>query len=142
MATIKRFEDLEVWKLARQQAIEIWELANNGTFAKDFELRGQINKSAGSVMDNIAEGFERFSTKEFIQFLVIGKGSNGEVRSQLIRAFDRKHISQHELQNNLDKSELIGRKILAFISYLQTSDYKTKPKPPTSNLQPPTTHEN
>lgn len=138
MATIKRFEDIEVWKLARQQAVEIWEMTHSGTFAKNFELIDQINRAAGSVMDNIAEGFERFSTKEFIQFLIISKGSNGEVRSQLIRAFDRKHISQDELQSRVERSELIGRKILAFISYLQTSDYRSKPKPPTSNFQQPT----
>ncbi len=80
MATISRFEDLEIWQLARQQANEIWLVYNEGPFAKDFELKNQINAASGSVMDNIAEGFERSGNKEFVHFLLIAKGSNGEVR--------------------------------------------------------------
>ena len=83
MATITKFEDLEIWKLAREQANQIYKLTQDGGFSKDFELKNQINKSSGSVMDNIAEGFERFTNKEFAKFLIISKGSNGEVRSQL-----------------------------------------------------------
>jgi four helix bundle protein len=68
MATITKFEDLEIWRLAREQVKEIYKLTQNGGFAKDFDLKNQINASAGSTMDNIAEGFERFSNKEFSQF--------------------------------------------------------------------------
>src|ERR1043165_7006866 len=89
MATITRFEELEIWKLAREQSKEIYLLTRVTNFSKDFELKNQINASAGSAMDNIAEGFDRFTNKEFSQFLVISKGSNSEVRSQLYRAFDR-----------------------------------------------------
>jgi four helix bundle protein len=128
MATIKKFEDLEIWKLARGQADEIYKLTHAGSFVKDFELRNQISASSGSVMDNIAEGFERFTNKEFAQFLVISKGSNGEVRSQLYRAFDRKHISEDILRNRLEFSITLGNKIKAFLDYLQSSNYKTKPK--------------
>jgi four helix bundle protein len=128
MATITKFEDLEVWKLAREQVNEIYKLTNAGSFAKDFELRNQISASSGSVMDNIAEGFERFTNKEFAQFLVISKGSNGEVRSQLYRAFDRKHISEDILRTRLEFSVTLGNKIKAFLDYLQSSNYKTKPK--------------
>src|SRR6476660_2583916 len=93
MATISRFEDLEIWQLARTQANELWQIYTVGVFAKDFELRNQINGSSGSVMDNIAEGFERSGNKEFSNFLLISKGSNGEVRSQLYRAYDRKYLT-------------------------------------------------
>lgn len=127
MATVTKFEDLDTWKLAREQAKAIHMLSQAGSFAKDFELKKQINASAGSVMDNIAEGFERFTNKEFSQFLVISKGSNGELRSQLYRAFDKKYISEEVLIIRLDFSIMIGNKIKAFIDYLKSSKYKTKP---------------
>jgi four helix bundle protein len=98
MATISGFEDMEIWQLARKQANELYEIYTQGSFAKDYELRNQINASGGSVMDNIAEGFERSGNREFLNFLVIAKGSNGEVRSQLYRAFDRKYITRKFLK--------------------------------------------
>jgi four helix bundle protein len=126
MATIKRFEDLEVWQMAREQAKEVYKLTLEDGFNRDFSIRNQINSSPGSVMDNIAEGFERYSNKEFSQFLVIAKGSNAEVRSQLYRANDRKHISNELLEKRLDFSTLIGKKIKALMDYLQTTNFKTK----------------
>src|ERR1700752_2972886 len=116
MATIRRFEDLEIWQLAREQAIEIYKLTREGSF--HFGLKNQINNSAGSVMDNIAEGFERFSNKEFSYFLVISKGSNGEVRSQLYKAFDKGHIASDVLSLRLGFSEQLSKKIKSFIDYL------------------------
>src|SRR5687768_6908012 len=94
MATIRSFEDLEVWKKAREFSGKIYDLTCQGSFAKDYSLKDQINKSSGSVMDNIAEGFERGGNKELITFLSYSKGSVGEARSQLYRAFDRKHIGE------------------------------------------------
>jgi len=128
MSTISRFEDLEIWKLAREQAKEIYQLTKENGFAKDFDLKDQINASAGSSMDNIAEGFERFTNKEFAQFLIISKGSNGEVRSQLYRSFDRNHISKETLKKRLEFSVMLGNKIKSFLDYLQSSKYKSKPR--------------
>lgn len=128
MATVTRFEDLEVSKFAREQAKEIYALTQKGGFAKDFELKNQINAAAGSVMDNIAEGFERFTNKEFAQFLVISKGSNGEVRSQLQRAFDRGHILEDILKTRLEFSIMLGNKLKSFLDYLSSSKYKNKPQ--------------
>ena len=146
MATISKFEDLEIWKMGWEQAKEIFRLTQEVKFTKDFALKNQINASAGSVMDNIAEGFERFSNKEFIQFMVIAKGSNGEVRSQLYRALDRNYITEEILNSRLEYSNHLGNKIKSFISYLQSSDYKTKPVQTKSgssevkNIQPPTSN--
>jgi len=83
MATIKRFEDLQIWEISRRLCKDVFALTNKGLFLKDFKFRDQIRSSAGSVMDNIAEGFERSSRPEFVNFLSIAKGSAGETRSQL-----------------------------------------------------------
>jgi four helix bundle protein len=124
MATIKSFEDLEVWQLSRELAGEIYELSFTGAFGKDYDLKRQINNSGGSIMENIAEGFERGGNREFIQFLGIAKGSCGETRSQLYRAFDRKHITNDQFQRLADKSIMISKKINSLIRYLNTSDMK------------------
>ena len=83
MATFHRVEDLEIWKIARKLSIKIFHLTETGPAARDFKFNEQIRASAGSVMDNVAEGFERSSQFEFVTFLSISKGSAGEVRSQL-----------------------------------------------------------
>jgi len=124
MATISRFEDLEIWQLSRIQAKEIFELSRSGSFAKDFELINQVNAAAGSVMDNIAEGFERSGNKEFIHFLLIAKASNGEVRSQLYRAADRHYFANEEFDERILYCEMISKKITAFINYLKSSGKK------------------
>ena len=124
MATISCFENIEIWQLDRQQASELFQIYTTGNFAKDFELRNQINSSSGSVMDNIAEGFERSGNKEFFNFLVIAKGSNGEVRSQLHRAFDRKHITTETFEEKLERNKTLSSKITNFLKYLKTSDRK------------------
>jgi len=133
MPTIERFEDLEVWKNARALCNEIYPLTNSGSFERDFKLRDQINGSSGSVMDNISEGFERDGRLEFRQFLSIAKGSCGEVRSQLYRALDRKHINEAQFQDLKKKAEDISRQLNSFIKYLNASEVKgTKFKQSTS----------
>lgn len=124
MATIKRFEDIEAWQLARKLSNEIWDISNESPFFEDKGLFWQINKSTGSVMDNIAEGFGRGGNREFIQFLAYSRGSNDESRSQLHRAFDRKHIDNEIYSDLLTKVEQIGIKLNSFIKYLQSSNYK------------------
>lgn len=96
MATVKRFEELVIWQLARVQCQSVFELMEDGRFDFDVPLRDQINRSSGSVMDNISDGFDRFSREDFRKFLVIARGSAAEVRSQLYRATDRKYLSEGE----------------------------------------------
>lgn len=124
MATIERFEDLEVWKLAREFALDIYKITENEIFSKDYRFCSQIRSSAGSVMDNIAEGFERDGKKEFIQFLFIAKGSCGETRSQLYRALDVKHIEKETFDYLYEKTIKISKSLSKFIKYLKESDLK------------------
>jgi four helix bundle protein len=88
MATITKFEDLEVWQIARTLSRLIYSLSAKGNFSKDYALKNQIHSSSGSAMDNIAEGFGRAGKIEFIQFLGFSNGSACEVKSQLYRALD------------------------------------------------------
>lgn len=88
MATIRKFEDLDIWQLARQLSKEIKLLTDLDAFSKEFKLKDQMKRSSGSNMDNIAEGFDRNSRLEFINFLSIAKGSCGELKSQLYRCLD------------------------------------------------------
>ena len=124
MATVSNFEDLEIWQLARQQAIDIYQLYTAEPFSKDWELRNQINAASGSVMDNIAEGFERSGNKEFTNFLLIAKGSNGEVRSQLSRALDRNYLTPAKFDDLKLKCVMLSKKLTSFIKYLKESDQK------------------
>lgn len=124
MATITSFEDLDFWQKARSLSNEIYARTLEGSFSKDFSLRDQINRSSGSVMDNIAEGFERGGNKEFIQFLSYSKGSCGEVRSQLVRAKDRKHLSEEEFEQFSAKANEVGKQIGGFMNYLAKSEIK------------------
>ena len=124
MATITKFEDLDIWQFAKTQAEDFWQLAGSTPLAKDYSLRDQMNASSGSVMDCIAEGFDRSGNNEFKNFLVMAKGSNGEYRSQLYRCLDRKHISEVQFKALYEKNTKIGNKLMSFITYLQNSAYK------------------
>ena len=124
MATIKQFEDLEIWQNARTICIKVNALTKKESFRKDFSLVDQIRRSSGSSMDNIAEGFERDGNREFIQFLNISKGSIGETRSQLYRAYDNGYINEQELDENKSLCLSLSKQIRSFSDYLKQSEYK------------------
>jgi four helix bundle protein len=124
MATIKRFEDLEIWQNARKLSKEIILISKNTDLDRDFKLKAQIKDSSGSVMDNIAEGFERNGNAEFRQFLSIAKGSAGETRSQLYRVFDNEYINEVQLNQLIFEYEKLSIKIHNFITYLNKKDFK------------------
>ena len=122
--TIERFEDLEIWQLARELCKFVYEITEKELFSKDFTLINQMRSSSGSTMDNIAEGFEREGAKEFIQFLSISKGSCGECRSQSYRAFDYKYINQAILDKLIERTTTLSKKIASFMAYLKGSKIK------------------
>ena len=124
MATINRFEDLEIWHEARRLAKEIHLIAIETDLKSDFRFKEQIKSSSGSVMDNIAEGFERDGNLEFRQFLSIAKGSSGETRSQLYRIFDFGYINEPKFELLKKDYENLSGKIKNFITYLNKKDFK------------------
>lgn len=124
MATINRFEDLDIWKEARRLAKEIHIISMGTELKNDFRFKNQIKASSGSVMDNIAEGFERNGNLEFRQFLSIAKGSAGETRSQLYRVFDFGYIKEDKFEILKADFENLSGKINNFISYLNKKDFK------------------
>jgi four helix bundle protein len=119
MATITCFEEIESWKKARELCQKSGLLIDEGRYKNNCRLIGQLEGSTGSIMDNIAEGFERGSRLEFIQFLGYAKGSCGEVRSQLYRALDRNYITQIEFDDLKESVMHISRLIQKLIGYLQ-----------------------
>ncbi|TAL59711.1 MAG: four helix bundle protein [Bacteroidetes bacterium] len=124
MATIKRFEDLEVLRKARELDNIIYKLSKKERLSKDFDLKRQALRSSGSIMDNIAEGFERGGKGEFVQFLSISKGSAGELRSQIYRSSDREYLSAEEFANVNARCEEISKMLQGFMDYLQNSTIK------------------
>ncbi len=124
MSTIKRFEDLDVWKVSRELCNKLGQVIDNNALKKNFRLIGQIEGSSGSIMDNIAEGFERGTRAEFIVFLGYSKGSCGELRSQLYRALDRKYINKEQFEELYFLAVRISMMLQKFIGYLLRSKVK------------------
>jgi four helix bundle protein len=116
--TIKRFEDIECWKLARELTRMVYTLTENDRFSRDFGLRDQITRAAGSVMHNIAEGFDAGTNPGFIRFLRYAKRSATEAQSQLYVALDRAYISNDEFERTYEQARLTRSKIGAFVHYL------------------------
>jgi four helix bundle protein len=118
------FEDLPIWQKARELSGFVFEITSREPFCNDYRFRDQIRASSGSVMDNIAEGFERSGNKEFIQFLYIAKGSCGETRSQSYRALDFKYINQDISDELVRITKELSGEISNFIKYLKNSGMK------------------
>lgn len=123
MGTISNFEDLDIWQKARVlcQMIDRHCLKNPKFFQHD---KFQIDRASASIMDNIAEGFEREGNKEFSNFLSMSKGSAGEVRSQLIRAYDRAYLDEATFNHLKDETQAMSKMLSGFINYLKNSDFR------------------
>ena len=126
MSTIRRFEELEVWIKARELNRLFYKYVRDKRFKNDLDLEKQMKKSCGSIMNNPAEGFDRGSNKEFIQFLFIAKSSGSEFKSQLYRALDREFLNNIEMEELYDISDEITRMIQGLIDYLGKSGISGK----------------
>jgi four helix bundle protein len=150
MAKVNSFEELEVWQRAINLCELIYKQTNISALNKDFSLRDQIRRSAISISSNIAEGFERESTNQFLYFLIIAKGSCGELRTQLYLANKIGYL-ESEIHEDLKHQCLtISKQLGSFIKYLRsiklqkssklsepTQPYKLKkPSQPTKPLKP------
>ncbi|MFQ3675313.1 MAG: four helix bundle protein [Endomicrobiia bacterium] len=126
MATYKSFEDLPIWKNAKDLSVEIYKITSSSVFKNDYGLSDQIRRSSISISSNIAEGFERATKKEFIQFLFIAKGSVGELRSQVTIACELGYITLEKFQEINKKCLSLSKQISGFISYLRQNGLMKK----------------
>ena len=122
MATVHDFEELAIFQKARELSKKIYPVTQRGEFKYDIRFVHQIRATAGSIMDNIEEGFERGGNKEFLNFLYIAKGSCGEVRSQLIRANDLGYLTQEEYDELYAECRKLSAAIMNFIKEIKGSD--------------------
>jgi four helix bundle protein len=90
---IQRFEDLEAWQIARELTNQIYTITKKESICRDFGFVDQIRRAAISIMNNIAEGFERGTNKDFAKYIFIARGSAGEVRSMLYVALDQEYLT-------------------------------------------------
>jgi len=119
---IKRFEDIESWKKARELTNTVYEVTAVDSFRRDFGLKDQIRRASVSILSNIAEGYERGGDKEFLRFLSIAKGSCGEVRSQLYIALDQAYLTRESFEQLSRSAEEISRLISGLMRYLSSSE--------------------
>ena len=115
---VNRFEDLEIWKLAAEIAVDIYKITSEKKFIRDYGLRDQLRRAAISISSNIAEGFEINNNNDLIRFLKVAKGSAGELRSQLLICSRLDYITEKQTEEIKDKLLLLSAKIGKFISYL------------------------
>ena len=136
---IERFEDIEAWRIARELTSQIYTATDKGALARDFGLRDQMRRAAGSIMQNIAEGFDAGSNAEFIRFLNYAKRFCTEVQSELYVALDNRYLTQPQFNVLYEQIRLTRAKIGAFIQYLERYESDSRPpvrKPRTVNSEP------
>ena len=113
MAMASAFEELVVWKKARVLASEIYAVTGSGPFARDRDLQSQMRRAAVSIVSNVADGFERNTKADFARFLLIAKGSCGELRAQLYVALDQGYVGQAAFDQLFQCSIEVSRMLAA-----------------------------
>ncbi len=128
MSRFKQFEDIPVWKDGRVLVKEVYRSTRAAPFRQDAGLCDQIQRAAVSITSNIAEGHERGSTPDLIQFLFFAKGSAGEVRSQLYHAEDLGYMGADQAERLREQARGISRQISSWIQSMQTPGFSQGPK--------------
>jgi len=133
---VEGFEDLNVYKQARELTNKIYDNTKQGAFMKDYGLVDQFRRASVSIISNIAEGFERGTNTEFIQFLYIAKGSCAEIRAQINSAFEQKYIDEDTYKDIADRCRRISGMLSNLIAYLKGSRFKGSEfkRPPTKAM--------
>ena len=121
MPVVERFEDLQVWQLARTVTAKVYACSKAGPFSKDFGLRDQMQRAAVSILSNVAEGVERRSDNSFHQFLAIANGSTAELRAQLYVALDQGYMSRQTFDELRHDVVRIGKMLARLMAYLRNS---------------------
>ena len=121
MTTIRRFEDLEVWKKARELTKLVYQLTEAPQFNRDLRLRNQMRDAVVSILSNISEGFSRHTDKEFIQFLYVSRGAAAELQSQSYVALDQKYFTEVAFDRIYEETDHTSRMLTNLIKYLRTS---------------------
>jgi four helix bundle protein len=122
MAEVTRFEDLKCWMAARKLVKEVYVLSETGKLAKDFDAKSQFKRAALSAMNNIAEGFGKFSSKEFIRYLDIAQSSALEVKSMLYVLMDMNYLPENKINEVHTLVDDTHNLTLALIRYLRNKD--------------------
>lgn len=120
MSGVEKFEDLECWAEAKELVLFIYDLTRNSAFSHDFGLKDQIRRASVSSMTNIAEGFARYSNKDFIWFLNVAQSSCEEVKSLLYVAESQGYINQEEFGIGYSKASEVRYMCLGFMRYLNS----------------------
>ena len=124
MATVNKFEDLLVWQKARILSKTIYKVLSSTELSKDFRMRDQMRGSVGSIMDNIAEGFDRGSRLEFLNTLSIAKGETGELKSQLYRSLDVGYLRNEAFEKLYCDVDEVAKMLASFIEYLNKTEIR------------------
>jgi four helix bundle protein len=119
---IECFEDLFIWQKAVEFAKEIYFVTEKKGLKNDYGLKEQMRRSAVSISSNIAEGFERRSRKEYLNFLNIAKGSAGEIRSQLHVALELGYLEKTEMENLRQKAMFLSGSIANHVKSINQSE--------------------
>jgi four helix bundle protein len=124
MATFKSFTEIEAWEKARMLTNAVYEVSKESSFSKDFGLRDQMRRASVSIMANIAEGFGRSGSTEFLHYLAIAKGSTCEVVSHLYVALDQRYLSKPDFDRLNSLADETANLIGGLMKYLGRSNIR------------------